>query len=1097
MNKDLDKKGGTWTPTISAEVISSFLEESDWIDIWRQMHGSDFQFTWVRRNPIIMHRLDYILVPMGTLNITVDCQILVTNLSDHNPVLMELELASNLRGPGFWKLNNRHLCNIEYVNEVNETLDMVDFRYKECSPLSKWEMLKNDVRETSMSFARRYAGLRNQRIKDWQKKLKSANKKLAMINLSSERAVTLIQKVNEKIDDLKAKLDKEMINDSNGAILRAKARWVSQAERNTKYFYALEKRNAKAKTMSMVYDEKGNLVVQPEKILKTQQDFYSKLYTKDDSVNCKLDFKPETSLNEEQKKDLDKEITLEEVQHTIKKMAKGKSPGTSGFAIDLYIVFWQKIKEHFMEMLNFVLKSKHLHESALTGIISLLPKKDRDLKKVQSWRPIVLLNSDFKIISKVIAERIKPLLPNLIHKDQSGFVAGRNIADNLRKILDIFEYADKENMKGLFIAVDFLKAFDRVHYQSVYRTLEWMNFGPKIIEWIEILFTDFKLCTVNNGYTSAYFTPTRGLFQGNPIASILFVILIEPLAIMLRNSKKIKGLKIRDIEYLLIQFADDLGLFLDFDQRTWSEVEQIFARFQKMSGMLINYEKTSVYRLGSLRNSNAKFYSQKQMTWSNKPIKVLGLVVSMNQQEVYDNNIKPILAKIESILKLWAIRGLSLFGKIQVLNSLIASLFVYPLAVTKMLSTKDLAWLDSKINNFLWNERRPKIPLNILRGLKANGGAGLVNIGARDCALKLQWISKLFNNYEIKNLAYAMLDNPLGDELWNCNMRPEHVNKCFNAENFWTQCLFCWASLNTEQPLGPEEAMNEILWYNSNICINSKPVFYKEMFEGGILRVKDLIGTAGQIMNYQEIQSKIKVDFLKYRGLTSAIPKEWKNWIKSVNLRDADEDNREKRVTRYKNAKVKKYYFDLAWNDVLLQTKALLIEREINEKITIQDLVNLLSKINRTTISIKLRSFQYRLYMKAVITNIHLKLYKIRDNDLCDNCNEKKETIKHMLYDCIYVKRLWNILKVEYDMGELTYAKIFCNNVNPNDKDVENCIVLITKFYVYRSRCMKQRLSITSCLNYVKQYEMIEKEIAKQNDKMYKHNMKWKTADQV
>ena len=192
------------------------------------------------------------------------------------------------------------------------------------------------------------------------------------------------------------------------------------------------------------------------------------------------------------------------------------------------------------------------------------------------------------------------MLPSLIHTDQSGFLKGRSISDNLRKILDIMEYTSLHNIPALFVSVDFEKAFDRVHYDSLFLMLERFNFGPIFISWLRLLFSGIQLHTVNNGYVSKPLSPTRGLFQGNPIAPYLFLIQIELLGILIRKNDKIKGIKIGDYVNLLTKYADDLGLFLLYDQCTWQEVEKTLLYFEQISGMKINYNKTIVYRIGSL-----------------------------------------------------------------------------------------------------------------------------------------------------------------------------------------------------------------------------------------------------------------------------------------------------------------------------------------------------------------------------------------------------------------------------------------------------------------------------------------------------------------
>ena len=340
----------------------------------------------------------------------------------------------------------------------------------------------------------------------------------------------------------------------------------------------------------------------------------SKTYTKDNRVNCNLEnFKPPKKLDQEQQSLHEKEISMEEMSNCIKAMACNKTPGTDGFPVNFYIIFFQKIKELLLAVFHQALAKGCLHTTAREGIITLIPKKERDQLYVRNWRPITLLNTDYKILAKIFGERMKLVLNDIISPDQSGFLKGRNISDNLRIILDTMEFTEIYQIPAVFISVDFEKAFDRVDYQARQKILEKFNFGEKFRAAIQTLFNEFRLVTTNMGYNSNPLTPTRGLFQGNRISSYLFLILIELLASQIRQNKDIKGVKVKNEEVLLIQFADDLGLVLDFQQKSWEATVKTFSTFETQSGMRINYEKSLVYRMGSLRDSNAKFYSQRKL----------------------------------------------------------------------------------------------------------------------------------------------------------------------------------------------------------------------------------------------------------------------------------------------------------------------------------------------------------------------------------------------------------------------------------------------------------------------------------------------------
>ena len=121
--------------------------------MWRCFHPNEFQYTWKKRNPLIMSRIDYVLAPLGTLQMINNCEIQPACISDHCSVTFNLALNASIRGPGYWKLNVRHLTSSEFVNQMNETLDFVEFRYDNRNPLNRWEMLKHDARQTAMSYS--------------------------------------------------------------------------------------------------------------------------------------------------------------------------------------------------------------------------------------------------------------------------------------------------------------------------------------------------------------------------------------------------------------------------------------------------------------------------------------------------------------------------------------------------------------------------------------------------------------------------------------------------------------------------------------------------------------------------------------------------------------------------------------------------------------------------------------------------------------------------------------------------------------------------------------------------------------------------------
>ena len=138
-------------------------------------------------------------------------------------------------------------------------------------------------------------------------------------------------------------------------------------------------------------------------------------------------------------------------------MASEKSPGTDGLPSEFYKVFWEEIGESLTSALNFSFEIGQLPISQRRGIIKLIPKKDADPNLIKNWRPLTLLNCDYKIASKAIANRIKTVLPELISDDQSGFIKKRCISDNIRTLDSVIQYTANKNIPGLLLFLDFEK----------------------------------------------------------------------------------------------------------------------------------------------------------------------------------------------------------------------------------------------------------------------------------------------------------------------------------------------------------------------------------------------------------------------------------------------------------------------------------------------------------------------------------------------------------------------------------------------------------------------------------------------------------------
>ena len=262
----------------------------------------------------------------------------------------------------------------------------------------------------------------------------------------------------------------------------------------------------------------------------------------------------------------------------------------------------------------------------------IIPKKTEELYYVKNWRPLTLLNCDYKIATKAIANRLKIHLHKLINNDQTGFLKGRFIGENIRLIDSVIYYTAVKKIPGLLLFLDFEKAFDPLQLSFIQKTLISLGFGPSIVQWFKTFYNNTESCTMNNGWTSNFFSVHRGVRQGCPLSSYLFILSAEILAKTIGKNTDIKGLMVKDTEIKLSQYADDTTLILDGSEKSLSEALRVLENFENVSGLRLNSKKTEALWIGSSSGRSEKLHSEKDFNWQNTKVKVLGVWLLTHQE---------------------------------------------------------------------------------------------------------------------------------------------------------------------------------------------------------------------------------------------------------------------------------------------------------------------------------------------------------------------------------------------------------------------------------------------------------------------------------
>ena len=519
-----------------------------------------------------------------------------------------------------------------------------------------------------------------------------------------------------------------------------------------------------------------------------------------------------------------------------------------------------------------------------------------------------------------------------------------------------------------------------------------------------------------------------------------------------------------------------------------------------MSGFQINYDKTTIMRIGSLRNSNQTLIAQKAVSWTNEPINVLGVNVSTNIYEAQSINYDNIMKKVRATMEAWCNRKLSLIGKILIVNTLIASLFVYTLTVLPGLSHKLLQDIKVQIVNFLWNGAKPKIAYDTLTLAKKQGGLKLVDLGIKNASLKISWIQILHNDNKLANVVYKNLNIKICNLIWDCNLKSSDV-KWLTTDIFWNEVFATWFQLKQKDER--KEEKNQIIWWNSEIRIEDRPFYWDKPYNKGLIYTHQLYEN-GNLKSCLQICENYEMTLMQLNGLLSALPRHYRLTAhKEISTENSflNFALAKPNLTRYAyESLLQVKYEEDAKGANIIRKKRVDWQKELNCTITEENFEKGFKELYVVTNTPKLRSFQYRLLHRAVVTNIHLNRWGKLESQNCTFCDKQSESYSHLFIYCEHIEKLW--LDTEIFMNlintepiQFNQENVIFNRLSPNTKNVKNFICCLLKQFVYMKRCFKQIPTFFEFKELVWKTKNIEKFIAIKNQKQKKHEQKWNMAN--
>lgn len=350
---------------------------------------------------------------------------------------------------------------------------------------------------------------------------------------------------------------------------------------------------------------------------------------------------------------LTRTVTEEKIRDVVFKMPSNKSPGPDGFTTEFFKSSWSIIAKDFTIAVQSFFGKGFLPKGFNPTILELIPKKD-SAQEMRDYKPISCCNVLYKVISKIIVNILKNTLPRCISHNQSAFVRGRLLVENLLLATEIVKDYHKEDISPrCAMKIDIAKAFDSVHWPFLLKTLKALNMPDDFIRWIELCVCTASFSVQVNGELAGFFQSKRGLRQGCALSPYLFVICMNVLSHMLDKAleRKLFGYHPRCKNILLTHlcFAYDLMVFTDGTKRSIEGVLQVFTDFAAMSGLNINLEKSTLYIAGISEDTETDILNRFPFASGRLPVRYLGLPLLTKRMTANDY-----LPLVEKSGKEWA-----------------------------------------------------------------------------------------------------------------------------------------------------------------------------------------------------------------------------------------------------------------------------------------------------------------------------------------------------------------------------------------------------------------------------------------------------------
>ncbi|XP_071731598.1 uncharacterized protein [Rutidosis leptorrhynchoides] len=521
------------------------------------------------------------------------------------------------------------------------------------------------------------------------------------LELKAENGIINEVERNQWLNARKEWFQKEKIK-VNMLKQKARVRWILEGDENSRYFHSVIKRGYNKNNI------RGLLIngVWCEDPLAIKDEAYSHFKSRfEESPGFRpslIDLSYPT-LSPDEANDLETPILESEVLEAIHDCGSSKAPGPDGFNLRFFKKFWDIIKEDVLNAISWFWEKGEFSKGCNASFVTLSPKKS-DPITLSDYRPISLISSYYKIVAKILSNRLRKVIPKLIGSEQSAFLRERYILDGVLIANESIDFLKIHKKRSLIFKVDFEKAFDSLNWDFLLEVMSCMGFGTRWCDWIRGCLKSASISVLINGSPTREFSMGRGVRQGDPLSPFLFILAAEGLNILTKAAVDrgiFKGVEIGNDKVTIshLQYADDTIFFGEWSNSNASNLIKILKCFELASGLKVNFLKSCLYGIGVGANEIESLASRMKCQAGSFPFTYLGLPIGARMKRIGDWS--PVIDKFIKRLSEWKRRTLSFGGRLVLVKSVLNSLPLYFFALFRAPPCV-LNLLESVRRNFFW-----------------------------------------------------------------------------------------------------------------------------------------------------------------------------------------------------------------------------------------------------------------------------------------------------------------------------------------------------------------------------------------------------------